>query len=264
MIDAHTHLYSDKYRQDLDQVIQRAQNRLKAVVVSAVDIESLERSLAIRQRYPNFIYVTGGIHPRKAAELKDDDSRRLWRAVGRFRQELVAVGEVGPDFHHVRKQRDQQRQLLVLEEALRRAEEWDLPLVVHARKAEAEALEVLSRSKTPVMFHCYAGSRKMAGRIAACGFYLSLSAILLFDRELQETVKQIPVEQILTETDSPALSPRRGHKRNEPAYIEKIVVCLAKLLQYSLQKTAEITAANAIRFYRLPDISKKIPPPRKG
>ena len=197
--------------------------------------------------------MTAGIHPRKAAKLGDEDNQRLWRTVGKYRRELVAVGEVGPDFHYVRKTRDQQRQLLVLEEALRRAEEWDLPLVVHARKAEAEALEVLSRSKTPVMFHCYAGSRRVAGRIAACGFYLSFSAILLFDGELQEAVTQIPVEQILVETDSPALSPRRGYKRNEPAYIEKIVARLAKLLQYSPQKAAAITAANAIRFYSLPD-----------
>lgn len=91
----------------------------------------------------------------------------------------------------------------------------------------------------------------MALKIAACGFYLSFSAILLFKTELQEAVTRIPAEQILTETDSPALSPRRGHPRNEPAYVETIVLRLAKLLNYSPPKTAEITAANARRFYGL-------------
>ena len=251
MIDAHTHLYSDKYRHDLAQVIRRARGVLEGIVISAIDLDSLEQSLAIRRRYPDFIYVTAGIHPGKAAVLMDEDRRLLWQAIDRIRPEIVAVGEVGPDFHHIRNPHEQQRQLAVLKEALDRAEEWGLPMVVHARRAEAAALEVLARSKVPVMFHCFAGAKQVAGKIAACGFYLSLSAILLFNTELQDAVKGIPIEQILTETDSPALSPRRGYSRNEPAYVETIVLRLAKLLNYSPQKTAEITAANARRFYGL-------------
>ena len=256
MIDAHTHLYSDKYRKDLDLVIQRARKLLEAVVISAVDAESLEKSLVIRRQYPDFIYVTAGIHPRKAAVLSDKDRMHLWQAIGRLRHKIVAVGEVGPDFHHIKDKRRQQQQLAVLEEALNQAEEWNLPLVVHARGAEAAALEVLASSRTPVMFHCFAGSKKMALKVAAQGFYLSFSAILLFKTELQKAVTRIPAEQIITETDSPALSPRRGHPRNEPAYVETIVLRLAKLLNYSPQTTAEITAANARRFYRLPGRSE--------
>jgi len=251
VIDAHTHLYSDKYRNDLGLVVQRAHKLLEAVVISAVDVESLEKSLAIQRQYPDFIYVTAGIHPRKAAILSDKDRMHLWQDIGRFRHKIVAVGEVGPDFHHIKDKRRQQQQLAVLEEALNQAEEWNLPLVVHARGAEAAALEILSSSRTPVMFHCFAGSKQMALKVAAQGFYLSFSAILLFKNELQEAVTRIPAELILTETDSPALSPRRGHSRNEPAYVETIVLRLAKLLNYSPQKAAEITAANARRFYGL-------------
>ena len=251
MIDAHTHLYSDKYRHDLAQVIRRARGVLEGIVISAIDLDSLEQSLAIRRRYPDFIYVTAGIHPGKAAVLMDEDRRLLWQAIDRIRPEIVAVGEVGPDFHHIRNPHEQQRQLAVLKEALDRAEEWGLPMVVHARRAEAAALEVLARSKVPVMFHCFAGAKQVAGKIAACGFYLSLSAILLFNTDLQDAVKGIPIEQVLTETDSPALSPRRGYSRNEPAFIETIVSYLAKLLKIPARKVAEITSANARRFYRL-------------
>ena len=251
MIDAHTHLYSDKYRHDLAQVIRRARGVLEGIVISAIDLDSLEQSLAIRRRYPDFIYVTAGIHPGKAAVLMDEDRRLLWQAIDRIRPEIVAVGEVGPDFHHIRNPHEQQRQLAVLKEALDRAEEWGLPMVVHARRAEAAALEVLSRSKVPVMFHCFAGSRQVAEKITACGFYLSLSAILLFNAELQDAVKGIPIEQILTETDSPALSPKRGLLRNEPAYVEMIVLHLAKLLKFPPHRIAEITSANTRRFYGL-------------
>jgi len=251
VIDAHTHLYSDEYRHDLAQVIRRARSILKGVVISAVDIDSLEQSLAIRRRHPDFIYVTAGIHPRKTAALLAEDRQQLWEAIDRVRPDIVALGEIGPDFHYIRNRREQQRQLAVLEEALDRAEAWNLPLVVHARRAEAAALEVLSRSKVPVMFHCFAGSRQVAEKITACGFYLSLSAILLFNAELQDAVKGIPIEQILTETDSPALSPKRGLLRNEPAYVEMIVLHLAKLLKFPPHRIAEITSANTRRFYGL-------------
>jgi TatD DNase family protein len=158
---------------------------------------------------------------------------------------------VGPDFHHIRDAQRQLRQLLVLEEALTHAEQWNLPLVVHARQAEAAALEVLSRSRVPVMFHCFAGSSQIAKEIAARGFYLSFSALLLAYPALQETAKEVPVERILTETDSPALSPRPRQARNEPAFLETIVTHLAKLLQCSPEKAAEITESNARRFYGL-------------
>ena len=257
MIDAHCHLYSDKYNHDLEKVIRQARERLSAIVVSAVDLESLGKSLDIRRRYPDFICVTAGIHPRKAAELDDEERRQFWQAVGRVRSEIVAVGEVGPDFHHIREAQQQLRQLLVLEEALAHAEQWNLPLVVHARRSEAAALEVLSRSRVPVMFHCYAGSSQIAKEITARGFYLSFSALLLAYPELEKTAKEVPLECILTETDSPALSPRPRQARNEPAFVETIVTHLAKLLQCSPEKAAEITEANARRFYGLEGHAEK-------
>lgn len=252
MIDSHCHIYSDKYDHDLDEVIGRARERLSGIVVSAVDMESLEKSLAIRRRHPDFIYVTAGIHPRTAADLGDEARRRFWQAIGRVRNEIVALGEVGPDYHHVRDPRNRRKQLRVLEEALSCAEQWELPLVIHARRAEADALEVVSSSRIPVMFHCFSGPTQTARRIANRGFYISFSALLLGDTGLQKTAKAIPTERILTETDSPALSPRPDTPRNEPVFVETIVTFLAKLLHGPPEKSAEITAANARRFFGLP------------
>jgi TatD DNase family protein len=252
MIDSHCHLYSDQYDHDLEQVVRRAGTRLSAIVISAVDVESLEKSLAIRRKYPDLIYVSAGVHPREAAELTNEDRQKLWKTIRHVRHEIVAVGEVGPDFHHIQDTQKHRRQLLLLEEALSIAEEWNLPLVVHARRAEPEALEVLSQSRTPVMFHCFNGSKDIARKIAGHGFYLSFSALLLASVELREVVKEIPLEKILTETDSPALSPRFDTPRNEPVFVETIVSCIARLLGFSREKAAELTAANARRFYGLP------------
>ena len=251
MIDAHCHLYSDKYDHDLDAVIQRARKYLEGVVISAVDPESLQKSLTIRRQHSDFIHVTAGVHPRTAATLKKEKLAQLWQTIKNVKEEIVAVGEVGPDFHHTRDPRLRQRQLVVLEEAMAQAENLHLPLVIHARQAEAAALEVVSGCKTPVLFHCFAGPRQVARQITRFGFYLSFSAILLFSSELQKVATEVPLELILTETDSPALSPRRDRRRNEPAFLETIISRLAELRQHPQGKIAAITAANARRFYGL-------------
>ncbi|MCG6918077.1 MAG: TatD family hydrolase [Deltaproteobacteria bacterium] len=254
MIDAHCHLYSGKYDHDLPEVIHRAQEKLQAVIISAVDLESLKKSLAIRRKYHDFIYLTAGVHPRNAAKLNNDELSEIWQAIRNVEEEIVAVGEVGPDFYHIKDPRLRQRQLSVLEDAMAQAVAMDLPLVIHARQAEKAALEVVSRCPTPVLFHCFAGTRQMARKITDHGFYLSFSAILLFSSELQRTATEIPLELILTETDSPALSPRRSQQRNEPAFLETIVSRLASLFDYPVDRMGSITAANAIRFYGLADL----------
>lgn len=252
MIDAHCHLYSNKYDEDLEAVIHRARKRLSAVITSAVDDESLKKSLALRQQHSDFIYVTAGIHPRKTAALSDKKLQQFWDTVERIRSNIVAVGEIGPDFHRTRNKKQQHRQLHLLEQALALAETWRLPLVVHARRAEAPALEILSSSRVPVMFHCFTGSGGVARKISAKGFFISFSAILLFNSELQGVATKIPTELILTETDSPALSPQPGQTRNEPVFVEKVVSFLANLRKCPPEKIAEITEINARKFFRLP------------
>ena len=192
MIDAHCHLYSGKYDHDLDKVIKRARQHLEGVVVSAVDPESLQKSLTIRRQHSDFIHVTAGVHPRTAATLKKEKLAQQWQVIMNVKEEIVAVGEVGPDFHHTRDPRLRQRQLVVLREAMTQAENFHLPLVIHARQAEAAALEVVSGCKTPVLFHCFAGPRQVARQITRNGFYLSFSAILLFSSELQKVATEVP------------------------------------------------------------------------
>ena len=222
--------------------------------MSAVDLESLQKSLAIRRKYNNFIYLTAGVHPRNAAKLNQEEISKLWQAIRRVQEEIVAVGEVGPDFYRTKNPRLRQRQLSVLEDAMAQAQAMDLPLVIHARQAEKAALEVVARCPTPVLFHCFAGSRQIARQITAHGFYLSFSAILLFSSELQKAATEIPLELILTETDSPALSPLRTQRRNEPAFLETIVSRLASLFDYPVDRVGSVTAANAARFYGLADL----------
>jgi TatD DNase family protein len=246
MIDAHCHLFSNKYDEDLEVVIRRAKKRLSAVVTSAVDHDSLKKSLALRQQHPDFIYVTAGIHPRKTSELSDEKLHQFWVAIEKIRSDIVAVGEIGPDFHHTRNKKQRHRQLQLLEQALAFAETWRLPLVVHARRAEAHALEILSSSRVPVMFHCFTGSEEVARKISAKGFFISFSA-----------ATKIPVELILTETDSPALSPQPGQTRNEPVFVEKVVSCLAGLMKCPPEKIAEMTETNARKFFRLPQPQNK-------
>ncbi|MBW1980398.1 MAG: TatD family hydrolase [Deltaproteobacteria bacterium] len=251
MIDAHCHIYSEKYCHDRHEVMQRACHRLAGLVISAVDEQSLHKSLEIKRDYPGFVHLSAGYHPRVAAYLDDRRMQKLWQAIASVRHELVAVGEAGPDFHHVRDQRRRQRQFLLLEQALEHAEQWNLPLVVHARLAEEQTLEMLSCARTRVLFHSFNGSSAVARKAASRGFYLSFSALLFSNLELQRAVATLDPELLLVETDSPALSPFPDQPRNEPVFLEKVVSLLAKLLQWPPEKVAESTAANTCRFYGL-------------
>jgi TatD DNase family protein len=185
MIDAHCHLYSDKYDHDLDAVIQRARKYLEGVVVSAVDPESLQKSLTIRRQHSDFIHVTAGVHPRTAATLKKEKLAQLWQTIKNVKEEIVAVGEVGPDFHHTRDPRLRQRQLVVLEEAMTQAENLHLPLVIHARQAEAAALEVVSakhRCSFTALPDRGRWRDKSPGLVSTCHFQPFFFSVLNFRR----------------------------------------------------------------------------------
>ncbi|UCD33546.1 MAG: TatD family hydrolase, partial [Desulfobacterales bacterium] len=96
MIDAHTHLYSDKYYSDLEWVIKRARKKLTAVIISAVDSESLRKSLAIKHKFQDFVYVTAGVHPKKAAQIENEELKQMLNTFGRAKSDIVALGEGGP------------------------------------------------------------------------------------------------------------------------------------------------------------------------
>jgi len=250
LIDSHCHLDSEQFDGDREEVIERA---LAAGVERMVAIGTgngppdLEAGVRLADRYPCF-YATVGVHPHDAGKASDETFKRVAELLAH--PQVIAVGEIGLDYHYDFSPREQQRDVFV--EQLRIARDAGKPIVIHTREAWADTISLLREhwSGTGIM-HCFSGGPAEARQALDLGFYLSFGGIVTFPKApgIQESARIAPADRILIETDAPYLAPvpRRG-KRNEPAYIVETARKLAELRGESLEDIAATTSAN---FFRL-------------
>ena len=211
----------------------------------------------MRSAWPAIHFATG-IHPHHAGRFADDPER----AAETVRQVLGAtgalgIGEIGLDYHYDFSPREVQH--AVFRAQIRLALERDLPIIIHTREATADTFGILrdeGRGAVRGVFHCFTGDVAMAQEALEIGFYLSFAGILTFPKagELREAAKITPPDRLLSETDSPYLAPvpYRG-KRNEPAYVTRVVETLAELHHQSVPEMARQIDENFTRLFRVPD-----------
>jgi TatD DNase family protein len=262
LIDTHTHLNLDEYVEDQTQVITRALDAgLVRMVTPGVTLESSLSSVLLSEKYPGQIYFALGIHP------NDVSKGSGWspEVASRFRElaahpALVAIGETGLDYYWDDSPPEAQHQ--ALREQIQLARELKLPIIIHVRdKAGSTAayddlLLILKAEKAAEVggvMHCFSGTLEFAKASLDLNFDLAFGGVLTFKnaRELQEVAKQVPLERIVLETDSPYLAPMpyRG-KRNEPAYVRLVADKLAELRGLEPEFVAETTTANARRLFK--------------
>jgi TatD DNase family protein len=236
-IDFHCHLDDPCYDGDRWQIIDRCFASGFAQLVTVADAyeeRSLELTLEILS-YHSGIECTVGAHPHQADLYSAAIEKRICDFMNRSK--VLAVGEVGLDFHYDLSARDHQVDAFRRQVAI--ARERGLPLVIHSRQAEQQVLEILAREKfaPPVVFHCYTGDRAAAAEIIARGYFLSFSGIITFKKagELRTIVAKTPLEQMFSETDSPYLSPEpdRG-KTNTPLSVVRVVEKIAEMKDISV------------------------------
>ena len=232
MIDSHCHLADEAFAPDLEDVIARAQaaGLTEAMcILSAGDEAEAVRARGVRERWPAVRFATG-VHPHNAGpfagrvEASVETTRTHAAAFG-----VCGIGEIGLDYHYDLAPRDVQRMVFAAQLAL--ARERSLPVIIHTREATDDTFAILDDvGGIQGVFHCFTGDRAMARRALDIGFYLSYAGIVTFPKasELRETVKLVPSDRLLIETDSPYLAPvpHRG-KRNEPAYVGRVLESLA-------------------------------------
>ncbi|BAZ98288.1 MULTISPECIES: TatD family hydrolase [Methanothermobacter] len=251
IIDVHCHLDFKDFNRNREEVIERARSKLRAVIDSGVGLGGNRRALELASLNPGFIYPTMGFHPVDASKARQDLIGEVVSQIESNIDLIVAVGETGMDFHHTRDEEGRRRQEETFRVFVELAAEHEMPLVVHARDAEERALETVLEYRVPeVIFHCYGGSIETARRILDEGYYISISTLVAFSEHHMELVRAIPLEGMLTETDSPYLSPFRG-KRNEPAFVEEAVRAIARIKDMDLEDVDSITTANAERVFGL-------------
>lgn len=258
-IDTHTHL-EHEYPFSVDEYLAnaRAQGVLSFVTIGTRP-ESLETLREFAEKYPD-VYFTVGIHPHEAKDFNAEVEAKM-RALSAH-PKCVGIGEIGLDYHYDHSPRETQKQ--ALERQLELALEWNKPVIIHAREAEAELLESFGRfvekkrkrtgDASPGIIHCFSGTRHFALECLKLGFYLSFSGIVTFKKadDLREIVREVPLERILLETDSPFLAPvpHRG-KPNQSAYLIETAKAVALARGIGLDALSAATVANSRRIFRL-------------
>lgn len=248
LFDSHTHIDMKQFQNDRDFVIQRAKKAgVVGMVTSSIGPSSFQRTLEIVEKHNNYIYHSAGS---SVSQLTKNDANRIIELTRQYSDDIVAIGEVGLDYHWIRDQQGQQSQEPLLMEFIHLAQELELPMVIHSRKAEQRATEILeAHFYGDVLMHCFDGPREVAKRVARNGWYITLPANFTRSKNRIEAAKILPLEQILLETDGPYLSPTPD--RNEPANVSFGCESLSNVLLLPVEFIATTTTSNAKRFYHL-------------
>ncbi len=247
-VDSHCHLDYPGLEAEVEGVVERATAAgVRTLLTIATRLSSFERVLTLACRFPN-VWVATGVHPHQAAEEKGCLEPQPFIA-NATHAKVVAIGECGLDYFYDKSPRDMQAASFRAQlEAARRT---NLPFIVHTRDADADTATILEEAagQGPLagVIHCYSTSPELGHKATELGLHLGLGGILTFKRsdELRATVRELPRQRILLETDAPYLAPMpfRG-KRNEPAYIPYVAQVLAELWQTDTAAVARITTAN--------------------
>ncbi len=258
MIDSHCHLAGEKFSDDLEAVVERARQagvERVMTILEAGDEAEAAQAARLEALWPE-CRVAIGVHPHSAGHFADDPGR----AADVVRQQIDstpaarAVGEIGLDYHYDYSPREVQQAVFLAQARL--ACELELPIVIHTREADVDTLAILRDQALETLtgvFHCFSGTPELARAALDLGFYLSLSGIVTLKPAdgLREIARMVPLDRLLTETDSPFLAPipHRG-RRNEPAFVSHVVDMLAQLHQRSVSEVAAQTTANFHRLFR--------------
>jgi len=229
LIDSHAHYEHGRFKQDRDALLKSMPNKgVKLIINTGCDLPSSHDSIALADAHPH-VYATVGVHPHEAKTLDEKNLETIKKLCSHSK--VVALGEIGLDFHYDFSPRDVQR--FWFKRQLELAQEINKPVVIHSREANDEVFDAIQKSPVRTgVIHSFSGDAKLALKYVKLGFYIGIGGVVTFDKsgQLQEVVAQIPLEHILLETDAPYLTPApfRG-KRNESHYLFYVAETIAKI-----------------------------------
>ena len=249
MIDTHCHIYYDVYSDDIDRIIENAlSGGIEKMICVGVDLQSSEKCIELSEKY-NCVYASVGYHPHDSKKAPPNYLVEL-ESLSKHNK-VVAIGEMGLDFHYNHSERDIQMQ--VFREQLDLSKSVSLPAIVHCREAEKDILKVIESFNKNLrgVIHCFSGNLEFARKIISNHFLISFTGMITFlDKPFSNVIKNIDIENIMLETDSPYLTPKpyRG-KRNEPSYVKYIAEKISELKNIPINKVDEKTTRNATRLF---------------
>ena len=248
IIDTHSHLYMNQFNKDLDEVIENSiESGVKKIICIGVDLKTSHQSLEIAEKYSQ-VYASAGVHPHEAKYC----SKNYIKTLEDFstHPKIVAIGEIGLDYFY--KNSDVIQQLKTYFEQLELAKSLNLPAIVHCRNADNDIISGITHTNNNYgVIHCFASNLEFAKQILNLGFHLSFTGLITFAKELEDVVRNVPIDKIMLETDSPYLTPKpyRG-KRNEPKYVKYVAEMISKIKNISTNEIMKQTTLNAESFFK--------------
>ena len=248
LIDTHCHLDHEQFSLDRVEILENCHKRgIRKIVVPATRASAWLQLLMLCETQKG-LYPALGLHPVFIASHKEKDVKELKKWIADHRQQVIAVGEIGLDYYD--KQLDRKRQQILFEAQLHIAQEYDLPVILHVRKAHDRVLKTLKRN--PVkggIVHAFAGSEQQAQRYIELGFKLGFGGTLTYEksRRIRQLAANLPIESMVLETDAPDMAVAAHHgQRNSPEYLVDVLHSLTALRRESKQTIAKHTTQNAL------------------
>ncbi len=250
MIDIHCHLTFSGMNEIKDEVIKEAKKSMHALITCGLS-RDLKEALGFSKRYPDFVYLSLGIHPEDVANMNDAEIKEDLDFIRSHVDDVVAIGEIGMDYYWVADSEQNKRCRKVFIECLDIAKESDLPVILHSRRAEEDVFNIVKENgMKKVVFHHYSGSMTLAKQIIDSDYYLSIPTIIATSRNLKKIVKNFPLEKFMTETDSPFNSPP-SDKTNYPYNVRLTIEKISELRNEDFKIVEETTTFNAVKFFNL-------------
>lgn len=252
LFDSHAHLNDERFDEDREELISCLQEKgVDLVVNPGACIKTSIESVELANKY-GFIYAAVGVHPHDVGAL-DDTAIDTLRKLATENKKVVAIGEIGLDYYYDNYPREIQKEWFIKQIEL--ANELKLPIIIHDRDAHGDTFEIIKNYKSPeigCVLHCYSGNVELAREYVKMGCYISLSGTVTFknNKKTKEVAREIPLDRLLIETDSPymAPTPHRG-KRNDPSLVQFVADTIAIEKGVSYEKVCEATKENAKRFF---------------
>ncbi len=248
IFDSHAHYDDEAFDPDRDELLNHiSQNGVCAVINAGCDLPSSHEGIALSQKYP-FFYSSIGIHPHEAQSVTQETIEEL-RSLAQ-NPKVVAVGEIGLDYHYDLSPREKQRE--VFEQQLLLAKELSLPVIIHSREATEETLTLLKKYRPQGVVHCFSGSAETAREIVGLGMYLGFTGMITFKntKHALEAIQAVPADRLLLETDCPYMTPvpYRG-KRCDSTMIALTAQKMAQLKNLPVQEMIDLARQNTCRLF---------------
>lgn len=248
MIDVHCHLEQKDYSKDRDEVIKECKKKLKSVITSCAHSSDIVLTLEIAEKYKGFVYAAIGLHPEYIKEIKQKDIDDVSGIIMKNR-DIVAVGETGLDYHWIKEEEWRDKQKDMFRHFIQLAKKRNLPLIVHSRDAMSDTLDILQEEKYgKVLLHLFSDKHSIQ-RVIDSNYYISIGPGIKQSKDIRKIARDIPIERIMLETDSPWFGENK--LRGTPLNVYKAAEKIAEIKKTSIDEVEKQTDLNARRFFNL-------------